>query len=73
MLVSSIKEIVLECATKFFNIYKLIRCQNPWYVEGIHDNKEWDSNWKHMFPRVLGYKKRGEIEEADTAEFKMYI
>jgi hypothetical protein len=30
----------------------LLYCQNPLCMEGKHDNKEWDLNWEHSFPRV---------------------
>ena len=34
---------------------------------GKRDNKEWDVNWEHPFPRVSGYKRRGDIKKVDIA------
>ena len=39
--------------------------------ERKHDNKEWDLNWEHLFPRVLGYKKKSDIKEVDDREFRV--
>ena len=37
-------------------------CQNLWYMGGKCDNKERDSLWEHLFPRVLEYKRSDSIE-----------
>ena len=29
--------------------------QDLWYMGEKYDNKEWDLNYEHPFPRVLGY------------------
>ena len=41
-----------------------------WGGGGGCDNKEWDLNWDHPFPEVLGYNRREDIKEIDITEFK---
>jgi hypothetical protein len=43
-----------------------------WYKGEKHDNKEWDSNYEHLFPRVLGYYIVNDIMEVDIKEFRVY-
>lgn len=38
---------------------------------GKYDNKERNSNWAHMFPRVLGYKRGEWYYKGDITEVKM--
>jgi hypothetical protein len=46
----------------------LFYCRNMWYMGGNHDNKEWDLNQKHPFPKVLGYKRWSDIKEVNITE-----
>ena len=48
-------------------------CRNLWYIGGRCDNKEGGLNWEHMFPRVLGYKRRSDIIECDITDVKVYV
>ena len=46
--------------------------QNPWYMEWNCDNKEWNLNWEHVFPKICEYK-RSDIKEVDSTEFRVCI
>ena len=35
------------------------------------DNKKWDLNYEHPFPRVLGYKRVYDIMEVDIMKFRV--
>ena len=62
----------MMCASVWFEFFVgLLQCQNPWYMGGECDNKDWDLNREHPFPKVLGYKRRKGIKEVDVTEFKM--
>ena len=37
------------------------------------DNKEWDLNYEHLFPRVSWYKSVIVIMEVDITEFRVYF
>jgi hypothetical protein len=54
---------------KFFG--SLLWCPNPWYMGGKRDNKEWDFNWEHSFPRILEYERKSDIKEVDIMEFRV--
>jgi hypothetical protein len=41
-------------------------------VGGKCDNNECNLNKEHPFPRVAGYKRRGDIKEVEIAEFRVY-
>ena len=39
---------------------------------GKRDNKDWNLNLEHPFPRVSRYKRKSDIKEVDIMEFKAY-
>lgn len=56
---------------KFFEWYTLL--SNMWYLGGKLDNtRKWELNWEHLFPRVLGYRKRVNIKLVDITKFRLY-
>jgi hypothetical protein len=38
---------------------------------GKRDNKEWDFNQEHSFPRILEYERKSDIKEVDIMEFRV--
>ena len=49
------------CVSMWFEFFDvLFECQNSWYMGGKCTNKESNSNWRHLFPMVLGYKRGGD-------------
>ena len=50
----------------------LFNVKNHDIWEGKYGNKEWDLNYGHPFPRILGYKRRDGIKKIDNTEFKVY-
>ena len=49
-------------------------CRHPWYMGRKHDNKEWDINWEHLFPKVSRLIKiRRDIKEVDITECRVYM
>ena len=47
--------------------------QNSWCKGEKGDNKEWELNYAHPFPRVSGYQRVSDIMEVDISEFRVYI
>ena len=46
----------------------LFQRQNPWYMRGKCDNKEWALNREHPFPRVSKIQEKA----IDITEFRVY-
>jgi hypothetical protein len=49
-----------------------IKWQISWYKGEKCDNKEWDLNYQHPSPRVLGYYRVCDIMRVDITEFRVY-
>ena len=61
-------------ASLWFEIFgDLFQCQNPWYMGGKPDNKEWGLNGEPPLHMVLGYNRRSDIKEANITEFRVHI
>ena len=57
--------------SRWFGLFfGLFQCPNPWHMGGKCDNKEWDSNYEHPFPKVPKYKRRSGIKGVDVIEFR---
>lgn len=39
---------------------------------GKHDDKKWDINWEHLFPKVSD-KRNNDIKDVDFKEFRVYF
>ena len=59
-------------ATVWFEFFVgVFSCQNLGYMREEHDDKLWDLNCEHLFPRALGHKRRSDMKEVDIMEFRV--
>jgi hypothetical protein len=63
----------IMCARMWFDYFgALLECQTPCMIHGREcDNKEGGLNWEHPLHRVLGYKRRSDVEEGDIIEVRV--